>query len=376
MANGLAEETVVEHFQKYGIIDQILLVPGKSCAFLSYTDEKSAIDAYEKCNGKLNIAQDERPVYLSYVESLALIQEDKSWNVFPEGLIILEDYITEQQEQELLNLCSFDSNTSSMRHRQVQHFGYEFRYDINNVDKNKPLETDVPDCCNFLWDKLKSTDLHCKNFHPDQLTVNHYLPGQGIPHHVDTHSAFEDPIMSLSLNSSVIIDFKSNSKHYCVLLPRRSLAIMSGESRYNWTHGITPRKYDIIKTENGFNTQTRQTRVSFTFRKVLQGECSCIYHEKCDSYIKSQIKEDLEENIASQLEKTHVYDVYENIASHFSDTRHKPWPNVLEFVQSLDYGSVLVDIGCGNGKYLGHNKKIFEVRFIFFRKYCKKICNM
>ena len=28
------------------------------------------------------------------------------------------------------------------------------------------------------------------------------------------------------------------------------------------------------------------------------------------------------------MEKEHVYDVYEKIAPHFSNTRYKPWPRV------------------------------------------------
>lgn len=45
--------------------------------------------------------------------------------------------------------------------------------------------------------------------------------------------------------------------------------------------------------------------------------------------------------------------VYEAIASHFSDTRYKPWPLIPAFLASLPSGSVGADLGCGNGKYLG-----------------------
>ena len=31
---------------------------------------------------------------------------------------------------------------------------------------------------------------------------------------------------------------------------------------------------------------------------------------------------------ATNMEKEHVYDVYEKIAPHFSNTRYKPWPRV------------------------------------------------
>jgi hypothetical protein len=33
-----------------------------------------------------------------------------------------------------------------------------------------------------------------------------------------------------------------------VLLPARSLAILSGPARYSWTHGIAPRKFDKVST--------------------------------------------------------------------------------------------------------------------------------
>lgn len=43
------------------------------------------------------------------------------------------------------------------------------------------------------------------------------------------------------------MDFKHpDGRHIPLLLPRRSLLVMSEESRYVWTHGITPRKSDIV----------------------------------------------------------------------------------------------------------------------------------
>ena len=55
------------------------------------------------------------------------------------------------------------------------------------------------------------------------------------------------------------------------------------------------------------------------------------------------------------MEKEHVYDVYEKIAPHFSNTRYKPWPKVVEFIEGIPEGSLVADVGCGNGKYLGIN---------------------
>jgi alkylated DNA repair protein alkB family protein 8 len=59
---------------------------------------------------------------------------------------------------------------------------------------------------------------------------------------------------------------------------------------------------------------------------------------------------------ATDMEKKHVYEVYEKIAPHFSNTRYKPWPKIAKYLESLPIGSFNIDIGCGNGKYLGVNK--------------------
>lgn len=54
----------------------------------------------------------------------------------------------------------------------------------------------------------------------------------------------------------------------------------------------------------------------------------------------------------SEYEAEHVHDVYDKIASHFSSTRYKPWPIIAAFLSSLPIGSVGLDSGTGNGKYL------------------------
>lgn len=64
---------------------------------------------------------------------------------------------------------------------------------------------------------------------------------------------------------------------------------------------------------------------------------------------------------SQSYEETHVHQVYEKIASHFSSTRYKPWPIVERFLRDLPDGSIGLDVGCGNGKYLAVNPKVFIV---------------
>lgn len=72
--------------------------------------------------------------------------------------------------------------------------------------------------------------------------------------------------------------------HVPVLLPRRSVTVLSGESRYLWTHGITPRKSDVVGAAGSLEAELTQqrltllkrgTRTSYTFRTVRHTPCDC-----------------------------------------------------------------------------------------------------
>jgi tRNA (uracil-5-)-methyltransferase TRM9 len=60
-------------------------------------------------------------------------------------------------------------------------------------------------------------------------------------------------------------------------------------------------------------------------------------------------------------ERTHVHKVYSQIAPHFSATRHKPWPLIAQFLLAQRPGSVGLDVGCGNGKYLAVNRDVYLI---------------
>jgi ubiquinone/menaquinone biosynthesis C-methylase UbiE len=53
-----------------------------------------------------------------------------------------------------------------------------------------------------------------------------------------------------------------------------------------------------------------------------------------------------------EIEKQHVHEVYDIISKHWSETRYKPWPKVVEFIKQYNNSTFIGDIGCGNGKYL------------------------
>lgn len=181
--------------------------------------------------------------------------------------------------------------------------------------------------------------------------------------------------MSVSLGSDVVMEFRkphpTNEKEYTdhryVYLPRRSLMLLHNEARYGWKHSITPRKIDIVPRANGSLTaQYRKTRVSYTFRWLSDKPCVCNFPMLCDTFKAAKAKEEEKaraDSIAdpSKCELENVHQVYNEIANHFSETRHSPWPKVTNFLERFDIGSVLVDVGCGNGKYLYPQSGTFKV---------------
>ncbi|XP_034477266.1 alkylated DNA repair protein alkB homolog 8 [Drosophila innubila] len=370
LSNGLTEETLLAAAAKTGgQVSQVVMLPSKSYCFLICATLGDAELVYQGMHNLATIGQQGAVAYLSYVTELPEQMEESGWQKpLPSGLILLPDFVSVEEEASLLQAVGEDDKRiphteDKLKHRHVKHYGYEFLYGSNNVDPSQPLEQPIPAACDLLWQRLGNSDVP-QMLPPDQLTVNGYEPGQGIPPHVDTHSAFVDPILSLSLQSDVVMDFRRNNELVHVLLPRRSLLIMSGESRYDWTHGIKPKHIDVVSTSSGgLTTQARSKRTSLTFRRLRRGPCDCKYPTLCDTQQTTapQALNDALATHASHLEQQNVHEVYDKIANHFSDTRHTPWPQVAQFLHSFEAFSVVLDVGCGNGKYLGCNPHLLSI---------------
>ena len=79
------------------------------------------------------------PIYMTFVKDIPekfCNDQTPSWNssVFPEGLEIHPNFISE--EEELTLLSSLDTQGSShLKQRQVWHYGKEFIYGSNTIAK-------------------------------------------------------------------------------------------------------------------------------------------------------------------------------------------------------------------------------------------------
>ncbi|XP_008423741.1 alkylated DNA repair protein alkB homolog 8 isoform X2 [Poecilia reticulata] len=351
LGNGVSREDLSASMKQFGDVESLFMPPQKPYAFVTYRSEDDARKAHTQLNGqKLLSGENSVTLYLSYVDSVKHKEEARVH--FPEGLALVKDFVS--PEEEALLLAAVDWSTS---------------------DQGLPEE-----CLAVLHRCLQDGHI---NVLPDQLTVNQYETGQGIPPHVDTHSAFADTILSLSLGAKTVMEFRHpDGRVVPIVLPERSLLVMKGQSRYLWTHGITPRKFDLVpacETQSADHSEPdlgshgdltlskRGTRTSFTFRKIRHEPCCCAFPSACDSQGGSSPSPPSQPSLpschanATRLEEEYVHRVYDAIASHFSSTRHTPWPRVCHFLSSLPPGSVLADVGCGNGKYLGVNPQLIPV---------------
>ena len=199
---------------------------------------------------------------LSFIES----KEPKTPKV--KGLRYIEDYISDLEQIELLKSINQQTWLADLN-RRVQHYGYKYDYKTRKIDHSMRLGT-LPKWTEFITERIFKQKLIKQ--HPDQIIINEYKAGQGISPHIDCEPCFDGTIISLSLGSSVVMDFKNvddtdfpAETEFGILLKPKSLLILNDHARYNWTHGI--------KANKAFNFNnskySRRTRISLTFRKVI-----------------------------------------------------------------------------------------------------------
>ncbi|CAI7575351.1 unnamed protein product [Penicillium pancosmium] len=114
---------------------------------------------------------------------------------------------------------------------------------------------------------------------PDQVCLQFYPPGAGIPPHVDAHAPY-DQLYALSLGAPAMMVFGQGEKRIEVDLNPRSMMQMTGDSRLHWTHGIKKRKTDTLPDGT---VRLRENRWSITYRWLREGDCECGNITYCDT---------------------------------------------------------------------------------------------
>ncbi|KAL9555822.1 hypothetical protein MBANPS3_002192 [Mucor bainieri] len=196
------------------------------------------------------------------------------------GLILIEEAVTTSEEACLIESVNKEAwsglgiGPNPELKRRTQQYGHLFSYRYRKVlEEYGPL----PDFTDFLVDRIMENKWMPHK--PNHLLVNEYNPGQGIMPHVvnteltlvwiDAPALFGPAILSLSLLSDCIMKFTCEDQNIDIILSRRSLAILTGDARYKFKHGISK---DLIETTDSGITIERDKRISFTFREIIAWE--------------------------------------------------------------------------------------------------------
>ncbi|KAF9873241.1 hypothetical protein CkaCkLH20_09404 [Colletotrichum karsti] len=215
----------------------------------------------------------------------------------PSGLFWQDDFITAEHEAELIQIFREELEWPERSGGRLSlHYGYTFDYKTFGVDPDVPYKP-FPEWLRPLVPEYEGRD-------PEQVCLQYYPPGAGIPPHVDTHSAY-DQLYALSLGAGVLMQFsrvregaeersdgdggkegqgeggKEEKETVEVDLTPRSMLRMSGDARLHWTHGIRKRKTDALPDGT---VRRRGDRWSITYRWVREpAVCECGDVRLCDT---------------------------------------------------------------------------------------------
>jgi DNA oxidative demethylase len=176
--------------------------------------------------------------------------------VKPEGLVYREDFVSADEERDLLEaLEALDFRSITMHgqtaRRTVRHFGLGYDYGTGGVRPEDPLPAELE------WLRARSAELIERE--PEdlvQILLSRYPPGAGIGWHRDAPK-FGSRIAGVSLGAPARMRFQrtvgGERETAAVELAPRSAYVLSGKARWSWQHSLPA---------------TKELRHSITFRTL------------------------------------------------------------------------------------------------------------
>lgn len=178
------------------------------------------------------------------------------------GLKVIPDFFSLDEANEMtrsvleIERCHPSGAFGIINKRRALHFVSAYSY-----KPNPPKPEHMPATIETMPPSMKAVmqrvEAHVGRVF-DQITVQCYPPGSGIPPHVDDPDIYDDPIVALAWEGDCLMDFVPVAEHQddsadksdwtkaSIYMPALSLMIMTGESRYTWRHAIPARKIDIV----------------------------------------------------------------------------------------------------------------------------------
>ncbi|KRX05900.1 hypothetical protein PPERSA_03837 [Pseudocohnilembus persalinus] len=185
--------------------------------------------------------------YTAYILEKCNLQVEEHPQI--KGLLSIKDFITKEEEKILIENIEKENWDDVLKRRTMQ-FGVFYNQAKKWIEQKK---RPYPNYFNFLFKRLKTYNLIDYDENNANTLINEYYPGQTLYHHKDV---FGEIILGLNMLADCDLQFinDQNKQVINVQQPRRSLYIMTGDSRYIWKHGIM---------------EVKKRRISLTVRSTV-----------------------------------------------------------------------------------------------------------
>ncbi|KAH9260767.1 hypothetical protein BASA81_001234 [Batrachochytrium salamandrivorans] len=183
----------------------------------------------------------------------------------PPGLVVIENFITPQEEALLLASLRAGRWKPTTRNGKAacKHWGTVLDY-LNgkpHVRHPKPElgEEPVPEFLRIIIDRFKQHDSTSVSWNPNNCNAQHYVKSRGdhLTAHYDDRKLSGDIVCNISLLSDCVMTFRKADTSFRVALPRLSASVMTRSSRYDYTHEIAHQ--DLLGEQ----------RISLNFRQQI-----------------------------------------------------------------------------------------------------------
>ena len=187
------------------------------------------------------------------------------------GLYFTPEIITEYEEEKILNYLENDKGRPIMQIHPAHEYGWKFlnrENGYNGVLTVNDYLGGIPEWLKSIWyNCIDRSDFPMKtNIVPDHVLINRYEIGDGCRAHVDDINFWTDWVVGLSLGSGCTIVFSYSQRKIPIYVPARSVYVLTGEARYNYTHEINQQTEDLVGTK----MIKRNKRTSITFREISE----------------------------------------------------------------------------------------------------------
>eukprot|EP00980_Cylindrotheca_fusiformis_P025235 scaffold13311_cov161-Cylindrotheca_fusiformis.AAC.1 len=164
------------------------------------------------------------------------------------GLMLFDDFISPEEEIAILRHLDTEPLPFQPARFNGKHLGKRWGVHCNLRDRRVDVpENQLPDFIqNLLLPKLRLLP-SMKGCVPNEANAIDYRRGQGhwLKSHVDDRKLSKEPIANLSLAGDCYMTFQNRAAHRNlaekekkVLLKRRCLQVLTGNARYDFSHGI------------------------------------------------------------------------------------------------------------------------------------------